>query len=79
MIGAPHVLPQSYDMTVSLDPADKLLAAKVEALALRGLEPQLSFPIRIEGFPDALLPLLAFFTAKPAKAEQVREVPFPRG
>ena len=58
-------------MHITLDPSEPLHAIKAAALQRRGLPLSLDVPLRIEGYPEGLLPHLAFCIATPRKAEEV--------
>ncbi len=60
---------QSFELRLSLDAGDRWKDAKEQALRRRGLPLNVGLPLRIEGYPQELLPRLAFCIASPKEDE----------
>lgn len=65
---------ECYALRVALAEDDPLRQLKAQALAAAGLPPAMEFPLRIDGWPEQLLPYLALVAARPQVASETREL-----
>ena len=62
------------DLLLSLDPDDPQRDAKAALLAERGMEAAVEFPLKLGGWPAAMLPYAAFLCASTGGVEELRYV-----
>lgn len=67
----PH---ESYALSVGVSPDDPLAEVKKAALARVGQPPRADFPLKIDGYPEQLLPYLAVVAAAPAVAAETNDL-----
>ncbi len=69
--GNPH---DGCDLLLALDPSDPQRDAKAALLAERGMAAAVEFPLKLGGWPAAMLPYAAFLCASTDGVEELRYV-----